>query len=124
MNFRPELASAVRGGGKTVTRRLVSDNPRSPWWRERCGLRVDHSYAVCPGRGKDSIGRVVVTDVRREQLGRLDVDEAKREGFFTVEAFEEAFTGINGKYDPAALVWRVEFRALLADDEPLWEAAA
>lgn len=33
MNFKPELAAKVMSGEKTVTRRLVSENPRSPWWR-------------------------------------------------------------------------------------------
>lgn len=36
--FRPELAARVMDGTKTVTRRLCSDNPRSPWWREQCAL--------------------------------------------------------------------------------------
>jgi hypothetical protein len=35
VNFQRELAEKVMAGEKTVTRRLVSDNPRSPWWRER-----------------------------------------------------------------------------------------
>jgi hypothetical protein len=49
------------------------------------------------------------TRVSREALGRLSDHEARREGFATAEAFELAFTAINGSYDPAALVWRVQF---------------
>ena len=44
--------------GKTVTRRLVSDNPRSPWFEGGCSLKAGRDYAVCPGRGKNAIGRV------------------------------------------------------------------
>jgi hypothetical protein len=57
MNFRPELAEKVMAGEKTVTRRLVSDNPRSPWYVGGCSLNVGQDYAVCPGRGKDAIRR-------------------------------------------------------------------
>jgi len=68
VNFRPELAAKVMAGEKTVTRRLCSDNPRSPWWWEDCSLRVGKDYAVCPGRGKHAIGRVRIVSVERLRL--------------------------------------------------------
>ena len=80
MIFRPELAAMVIAGEKTVTRRLCSENPRSPWWRERCALRPGQSFAVQPGRGKQSIGRARASSVQRELLGRLSDQEARREG--------------------------------------------
>lgn len=123
MNFRPELAQAVMGGMKTVTRRLVSDNPRSPWYAERCSLKVDHTYAVCPGRGKNAIGRVRIVAVMSEPLGHLSESEARREGFFTVEAFEEAWKSINGSYDPKQVVWRVVFEVVPEADYALWEGS-
>ncbi len=112
MNFQPELARAVLDGRKTVTRRLVSDNPRSPWWRARCGLEAGEPFAVCPGRGKHAVGRGRVIRVSRVALGRLDEVEAGREGFASVAAFERAFAAINGVYDPDAVVWRIEFELL------------
>lgn len=110
MNFQPELAAKVIAGKKTVTRRLCSTNERSPWWSGRCKLTVGSDYAVCRGRGKHQIGRVEILSVTRECLGRLSDHEAKLEGFNTVADFENAFAAINGTYDPAQLVWRVEFR--------------
>lgn len=124
MNFRPELAEKVMAGEKTITRRLVSDNPRSPWWREACSLKVDHTYAVCPGRGKHAIGRVRVVRVDRRRLGFLGLDEAVGEGFGTMQGFRQAWTAINGGYDPDVLVWRVEFAVVPAEDLALWERAA
>jgi len=109
VNFQPELAAKVMAGEKTVTRRLVSNNPRSPWWRARCALVVGRDYSVCPGRGKNAVCRVIVTDVRCERLGHLNCGEARREGFRGPYDFEEVFTEINGVYDPDTLVWRVEF---------------
>jgi hypothetical protein len=110
VNFQPELARKVMAGEKTVTRRLVSDNPRSPWWRERCALKVDHTYAVCPGRGKQAIGRVRIVSVDLVWLGFLSEDgEAQQEGFASPKDFWDAWTAINGSYNATALVWRVEF---------------
>lgn len=109
MNFRPELAAKVMAGEKTVTRRLVSDNYRSPWAASGCKLVVGRSYAICPGRGKHAIGRVVVRQVTLEQLGELDDVEAIREGFPHKIAFEQAWKKINGHFDPQAWVWRVAF---------------
>jgi hypothetical protein len=116
MNFRPELAAKVMAGEKTVTRRLMSDNIRSPWCVYGCSLRVGRSYAVCPGRGKHAIGRVTIVTVTDETLMRMAVGadrevEARREGFTTAEAFIEAWTRINGHWDPRVHVWRVEFEA-------------
>jgi hypothetical protein len=112
MNFRPELAEKVMAGEKTVTRRLVSDNPRSPWYVGGCSLNVGQDYAVCPGRGKDAIGRAVVTDVRLEPLGEIGDGEARREGFVSQREFDDAWVAINGRWDPTAQVWRVGLRAL------------
>lgn len=119
MIFQPALAGDVLSGRKTVTRRLVSDNPRSPWWKERCALNVGQDYAVCPGRGKAAIGRVEILSVRQERLGDAlgDADhrttntiEALREGFLGVPAFKRTWARINGTWDPDARVWRVEFK--------------
>ena len=111
MIFRPELAAAVMAGRKTVTRRLLSANPRSPWFQDRCGYSVGQVVAVCPGRGKHRIGEAVVTSVDRMALGLVDDREARREGFENRAAFVEAWTAINGSYDPEAVVWRIGLRA-------------
>lgn len=112
MNFRPELAEKVMAGDKMVTRRLVSDNPRSPWWREKCALEVGRDYAICPGRGKNAIGRVRIVRVTKQLLVRLTNAEARGEGFASAIEFEKAWTEINGGYDPQANVWRVQFEVV------------
>lgn len=117
MNFRPELAEKVMAGEKTVTRRLVSGNPRSPWYIERCGLKVGQDYAVCPGRGKDAIGRVTIVHLLRGPLGWLSDGEAREEGFPDAMSFAEAWGEINGSYRPDELVWRVAFK-LRTDPKP------
>jgi hypothetical protein len=112
MIFKPELAALVVAGEKTVTRRLCSDNPRSPWWRERCTYQPGKVFTVNPGRGVTRIGEARVTSCRRMPLGRLSFSEARKEGFSDPRQFMAAFAGINGEYDPELMVWRVEFVAL------------
>jgi hypothetical protein len=112
VNFQPALAQLVLSGQKTVTRRLVSDNPRSPWWRDGCALKPGRDYAIQPGRGKTAIGRAEVVSVRRERLGDVDHAEACAEGFADQPEFARAFAAINGWYHKDAEVWRVELRPL------------
>jgi hypothetical protein len=120
MNFQPDLAAKVMAGEKTVTRRLVSDNPRSPWWREKCGYRVGQEVAICPGRGQHAIGRAEITSVDQGPLGWLGEDEALAEGFRPAgsgfarssDLFVAAWTKINGRYKPGAIVWRVGLKAI------------
>lgn len=109
--FRPEFAAKVMDGSKTVTRRLCSENPRSPWWVEKCGYQVGGVYAVQPGR-KTRVGMLAVHDVRRQQLGRLTPIEARMEGFASPSAFAAEWEKINGSYDPHSWVWRVQFVAV------------
>lgn len=123
MNFQPELAGKVMAGQKTVTRRRSSTNPRSPWWHERCSLKPDRTYAVCPGRGKPAIGRIRVLRVSSEGLGFPSLEEARREGFGSMAGFRRAWREINGSYDPDELVWRIEFCVVTEEDYPLWEGA-
>jgi hypothetical protein len=123
MNFKPELADQVMAGKKTVTRRLVSDNPRSPWSSEGCALKVARAYAVCPGRGKNQIGKIAIVSVRRERdfsPVRIGLAEARREGFASMTGFRSTWHSLHGNLD-AVDVWRIEFRVVPASDYPLWE---
>lgn len=114
MIFKPDLALAVLEGRKTVTRRLCSDNPRSPWWRDVGALEIGRDYAVQSKRGTPAIARIRVLDVRRESLlimraGHVGEQEARLEGFRSLEDFQAAWERINGSWEPLAEVWRVHF---------------
>jgi len=110
MIFRPDLAEKVMRGEKTVTRRVCSENPRSPWFKDRCKLVVGADYAVCPGRGKNAIGRVIVRRVWKERLYLAFTNkEARLEGFATGLELRRAFAAINGELAAHTFVWRIEF---------------
>jgi hypothetical protein len=112
MIFKRELAEKVVAGEKTVTRRACSENPRSPWWRERCTYQPGKVFTVNPGRGVARIGEARVVKCERMRLGYLTDAEARAEGVENATVFREVFEAINGSYDPDLMVWRVEFEAL------------
>lgn len=109
MIFRPELAAKIVTGKKTATRRALSDNPRSPWWRERSSYEVGQVFAVQPGRGVPAIAKARILQLRIEPLSALKPSDARREGFPTREAFVDAWRSINGSWDPDQRVRVVEF---------------
>jgi hypothetical protein len=104
--------SQGHGGEKTVTRRLCSENPRSPWWRERCGYVEGQVFTINPGRGVPNIGRARVVSVRKERFGEAfgrRRAEWLREGFESPAAMRRAFEQINGRIRGNRSVWRIEF---------------
>lgn len=113
MNFQPALAAKVMAGEKTVTRRVVSESPRSPWYRGRCALEVGRTFAVCPGRGKSAIGRARILGVRRELFEPLEIstEEARAEGFVSPSAFWGVWASLHGSFDECT-VWRIEFERI------------
>ncbi len=104
---------AMRAKSKTVTRRLG-------WGRLKPGtqlLAVEKAMGLKKGEKVVPIGRILVVDVRREQLQELVRDE--HYGF--VEVSKEGFPGMHPmafitayfpKVDPRQLITRVEFEHL------------
>ncbi|HYI80025.1 MAG TPA: ASCH domain-containing protein [Thermoleophilaceae bacterium] len=125
MNFKQHLADQILVGEKTVTRREPSPNPNSPWWVERCAYIPGRDYAICPGRGKNAVGRMLVVSVEKVRLGWLDDAEAANEGFATAYDFTQLWASMRkgGIYDPRQKVWRVEFELLAVAAEPFPELA-
>lgn len=107
MIFRPELAEKVLSGEKTETRRIVKEGETS----EACRYVPGRDYAVQPGRRRRAIGRIAITDVRREKLGEITHEGALREGFSTVRAFLDYWRRLHGpaSLDPEQEVWVINF---------------
>jgi len=99
MIFGPELVEKFLDGEKTETRRLVKEG------ETECRYVPGRDYAVQPGRRRHAIGRIAITNVRREKLGEITQDGAVREGFPTVRAFLDYWRRLHGKVDPDQEVW-------------------
>ena len=110
MIFRPELVDKVVAATKTQTRRRMSPNPNSPWYRERCQYKAGREYAVQPGRGKTSVAHIRVDRVEAVRLDALTPAEARAEGFETVEQFQDYWRSLHGgKFPGHEWVWMLEF---------------
>lgn len=134
MIFKPELAQMVMSGRKTVTRRLVKpgdqyieDHAHTDSVIEASGRvrwEVWKTYAVCPGRGKNGIGRIVITDIRRERLQDISTDDCVFEGIEwrgvyrneVHDAFRALWESINKtpgtRWEDNPDVWRIAFEVV------------
>lgn len=104
----------VIDGSKTQTRRIVKPddvalnywlNPIQDYWREsdktigavQRNSRVlwniaKQSYAVQPARGKKQIARIRITDIWREDVRRISLEDAIAEGY-PMQLPEDAYNG-------------------------------
>lgn len=119
MIFKSELCDLVLEGRKTATRRLKSDKPKSPWWREKCRYKVGQRFAVQPGRSAFGEGLATVRAVYEQRLGDVTDEQAYEEGFADLAEFVDVFGRINGGFDPELVVWVVEFGGIVPFLEPI-----
>lgn len=121
MIFQDELLDKVLGREKTVTRRICSDNPNSPWWIVKCAVKPHSTKAAQRGRSKPREANINIVSVERQTLGQLihadliTADrEAKLEGFDSLAHMAEEWRRINGaqSWDADLKVWRIEFSLL------------
>lgn len=113
----------VLAGQKTQTRRLARDSDRL-WTVQiddglsekvlkrgnRTKWRTGRSYAVQPARGKKSVARIRLLDIRYQHLGYVSEEDARAEGFANLTEFSQAWTTIHGHFEPQQAVWVLEFR--------------
>jgi len=117
MLFKPELVTKILSGQKTVTRRRPTQR----------GIRYHtlHVYAVQPGRGKQHVGHIRVTEVVVEPLSAVGDGDFRAEGFESAADFAlywERLHGGEGSWSEPVAVIRFE----LADRCPKclpWEPA-
>jgi hypothetical protein len=126
MIFTEPLHSLVLSGHKTQTRRPVQASdvwqPNTitreitmvqsrPHYRTR--FFVGHDYAVQPGRGKRSTGRIRVTRLRYVAQA-MDISEAdaRAEGFETPEQFREKWREMYGEIALACPCWALDFELI------------
>jgi hypothetical protein len=60
---------------------------------------------------------VVILRRYRQRLGDMKLSEAHKDGFRTLQDSQEAWTKINGSWDPNLTVWVYEFK-VTKDEEP------
>jgi len=95
MLFKPEFIPLLESGRKTQTRRLIRREDRftcatfgepAVYRNGRLLWAEGHDYAVQPGRGKKSVGRVRVTSIRSEALQDIIAEDVEQEGIFVFDS--------------------------------------
>ena len=134
--FSPDMLELVLSGKKTQTRRkwLASDtllhnrdwlrldncpNPfinaewvkrRDKYQRYKSHWRVGDTYAIQPGRGKKSVGRVRLTAIRLERFCDISQADAVAEGFANPDGFFAKIRELYGAdFDLTAPCWALSF---------------
>lgn len=116
MIFQKDLARKIVTGDKRATRRrMVPGKPRSPWYRHHCAYTEGQVFTINPGRGVSRVARAKVTRVYSQQLGEMTEKDAKLEGCKGLKHFRETWKAINKVWNPAELVWVVEFKLFGSD---------
>jgi hypothetical protein len=99
--FKKPMIQKIHNGSKTSTRR-----PIRPMVKEggRYHLKIELFKAL-----PDSIQ---VDRLYQQPLGEMTEADAKREGYSTLQEFQEVWVSLFKIYDPEQTVWVVEFRYL------------
>lgn len=114
MIFKPELVRAIQQGKKTMTRRPIMPGEQSCRYKER------HLYSVKRARTGKTVLQITVLEVRPEPLGRLTLEDARREGFRTTAAFFDYWHRL---YGPTVSAGVRDMEKRLADLDPESETA-
>lgn len=103
MIFSKGLHELVLDGRKTQTRRPITGDVS-------CRYSAGRTYAVQPARTAKSVGRILVTDIRREYVGDITPADARAEGFADTQAFFDRWDELYGWRGRALDVWVITFR--------------
>lgn len=134
MLFTPDNAQKVIAGLKTQTRRPQQEldeayitysydlTPRIVFRAGRLLWQVGKTYAVQPGRGKASIGRILLKSIRKERVNEISEADAMAEGvtlhstYQPGQGYRDGFRTLwnsiysNGMaFDTGPMVWVLEF---------------
>lgn len=112
----------IFAGVKTQTRRRVKPNDfhsrimqqvlaESPDGRSnRVRYGVGFEYAIQPGRGKRSVGRIRITNIRKEPVNAITEADAIAEGFASRDEFLDVWRSLYGQdVDMTQPCWVIEF---------------
>ncbi|HEY3363995.1 MAG TPA: ASCH domain-containing protein [Symbiobacteriaceae bacterium] len=103
MIFKPEHITLIKASAKTQTRRLGDKR-----WIE------GHSHTVKASWFGPEECRVEIMYVYQARLGSLSEDDARKEGYASVNSYKAAWERIyKARWDDELLVWVVEFRLVV-----------
>lgn len=98
--FKPKHIELILSGRKTQTRRTG-----------KCRWRVGsiHQAKTNFKKGSKPFAFLRIVSVRQERLGDITEEDAKKEGYPSVEAYKEVFKEIYGRWDDDMMIWVIDF---------------
>ncbi len=100
MLFKPEHVELILSGRMTQISKL--------WEKPMAKVGSIHK-AKTALFSKDYFASVIITDVRREKLGTITIEDAMREGYDDLQSYREVWRKINGNWEPNTIVYVVCF---------------
>ena len=105
--FKRNLIPLIHQGLKTHTRRTH----KNEW-------KIGHTYKIKENYLDKGQGKILITRRFKQQLGNISLEDAKKEGFQTLEEFKSAWREINGNWNPNQTVTVYEFRLAAKTSKP------
>jgi hypothetical protein len=97
--FKRQFISKIREGAKTQTRRLKQPK-----------LSIGKAYHLRENYRSTLPEQIMITDIFQQFLGDISQEEVLKEGLSSEQDFIDTWTEIYGYYDPAEVIWVVEFQ--------------
>ncbi|NPV80716.1 MAG: ASCH domain-containing protein [Firmicutes bacterium] len=99
--FKPEHVEPILAGRKTQTRRVGKKR-----WNVGSIHQARLNYYAKP------FARIKILAVRQERLGDISEEDARREGYGSVEEYRKVFERIYGRWVPDEMVWAIDFEVV------------
>jgi len=97
--FKRHHLRKVLAGQKTQTRRCHQHT-----------LKIGRTYGIRDRYFTKAENHIIITRKFRQRLGDISPEDIKKEGFSTLEEFKQAWTEINGDWNPDEVVTCYEFK--------------
>ena len=111
----------VLAGEKTQTRRPVKPgdffNGIEVYGKYTLKWRVWNTYAVQPARTAKSVGRIRLTNIRKERLNRITPEDARAEGFSGRDEFVRVWKELYPKSSLLDSVYVLEFELVKEEED-------
>jgi hypothetical protein len=100
MLFKPEHVELILSGRMTQISKL--------WEKPMARVGSIHK-AKTKLFSKNYFASIIITDLRREKLGAITIEDAMKEGYDDLQSYREAWRKNNGYWEPNTNVYVVSF---------------
>ena len=102
MLFKKQLFEKILRGEKTQTRRFMERKPGRRVYEvgERVGIRAGYTKPTA---------YITITRKFEQKLGDISEEDARKEGFVSVEEFKQQWVSLYQRWTPELVVWVYEF---------------